>query len=329
MFKAVAVELELRGCSSRGKRQAVRKPRGMGYNVTIPPSGVKTLIFCTSYSRHRTGFVEAWDERYRRWLMAIQNSTLEYDQILIVDDGSPVLPDWPDLRVTTSLSAVQPAGPVVFYHFQDNLGRHGTMDYPGWYRSFTFGIQYAEKYGFNKILHIESDAFLITRRIQRYVNNINDGWVTFLCSRHGYPETGIQIIAGSGLALVNETAKRPYEDFIGKPVETMLPFTRVEQRFMGERFGEFLTYVPADADWTMQSFGPGAMSDDYFWWLRQYTREEGKNMYAKEIVTPFRHGGASYLDFMALMSQVLSCRAYFEIGTDIGNSVKSFRWSCP
>jgi len=48
-------------------------------------------------------------------------------------------------------------------------------------------------------------------------------------------------------------------------------------------------------------------------------------MYRKEIGTELKHTGVEYLDFMATLSLNLSCRSYFEIGTDTGNSLKAFR----
>ncbi len=131
------------------------------------------------------------------------------------------------------------------FHFKENLGRPAVYDYPGWFRSFAFGATYAQAYGFERIIHIESDAYLISSRIQQYCNEVDDGWVTFLGPRHDYPETGIQVIAGRGLSLFYTVAVQPYEDFAGKPIEVMLPFTKVERTFLGDRFGRVLTYVPA------------------------------------------------------------------------------------
>lgn len=39
---------------------------------------------------------------------------------------------------------------------------------------------------------------------------------------------------------------------------------------------------------------------------------------------PFQHTGTYYLDFMMLLNQELQPRSYFEIGTDTGQSLKSF-----
>src|ERR1700729_1296872 len=99
---------------------------------------LKTLVFCTSYTGRRDRPWEDWEVHYKRWLRAIRFSTLDYDQILIVDDGSPTLPKWPDTSILTALTPSQPIEPVVIFHFGDNLGRLSGYDYPGWYRSFVF-----------------------------------------------------------------------------------------------------------------------------------------------------------------------------------------------
>ena len=55
------------------------------------------MLFCTAFAKTK----EEWNERYQRWLRAIRESTLVYDNIMIVDDGSPVLPDWTDVEIHT------------------------------------------------------------------------------------------------------------------------------------------------------------------------------------------------------------------------------------
>jgi hypothetical protein len=283
------------------------------------------LVFCTAYGANPAHPSQGWNGRYLRWLNAILRCELQYEQVLLIDDGSPVLPDWVGLRVLTDLSGPQPAERVVMFHFLDNLGRPGVYDYPGWFRSFAFAARYAQTYGFEKIIHIESDAFLVSRRIQHYFNEISDGWVTFLGSRHNYPESGLQIIAGSGLRTYYETVARPYSDFIGKPIEVILPFTRIEHGFIGDRYGETLTYVPMEADWTMQAYMPTALSDDYYWWMRPKRPQEDDMMHRMEVGAGHRHSDVTYLDMVATMSTYLSCRAYLEIGTDAGNSLRCFR----
>ena len=61
---------------------------------------MKTLLFCTSYAENQG----TWNERWGRWLKTVVHSGLKADQILIVDDGSPVLPDWPGVSVMPAAS---------------------------------------------------------------------------------------------------------------------------------------------------------------------------------------------------------------------------------
>src|SRR5208282_5690067 len=79
---------------------AVSGPQAKRFKNTKKP---KTLVFCTAFART----LEVWNSRYRRWLNAIQASGLVFDQIMIVDDGSPILPEWNDIEILPADSAVE------------------------------------------------------------------------------------------------------------------------------------------------------------------------------------------------------------------------------
>src|SRR5689334_19432274 len=112
----------------------------------------RTLLFCTSYAESQS----SWVTRYRVWLNAILTSDISRDHILLVDDASPTLPDWPELRVITDLTRPPKPGSVSLFRFDKRLGRQGTTVYPGWYRSFCLAARFADRYGFDRAVHIES-----------------------------------------------------------------------------------------------------------------------------------------------------------------------------
>jgi len=210
---------------------------------------MKTLLFCTSYA----GDPQTWDARYRRWLDFFSKSPVAKDQILIVDDGSPKLPSWRGLKVLRELPDRQPAEKAVLYHFDDNLGRSHVVDYPGWFRSFTFAAVYARKYGFDKVVHVESDSFVFSRRIVDYINECDSGWTTFWCPRWGFPESCIQVIGKDQLDAYAALAAVPYAtQLAGKPIEMVLPFTQVRKDFVGDRYGEYLAWLPDKIDYGCQ-----------------------------------------------------------------------------
>jgi hypothetical protein len=228
---------------------------------------MKTLIFSTGYGKN----LEDWETRHGKWINAIEAGNLEVDTLLIPDDGSPELPNWDGVTVLKGeLPDQEPDTRGVIYSFPDNLGRQAIYVYPGWYRSFMFAAKYAKKYGYEKVIHLESDAFIISERMQDYINSLTDGWMTFWCPRYQLPETSIQVIAGAALAEYASMADAPYELFSGRPADpnpsqgmSWLPFNLVNKSFTGDRYGENNGEVPMDADYACQ-IEPTASC----WWLK-------------------------------------------------------------
>lgn len=282
---------------------------------------MRTLIFCTSYVAADAQFV--WTARYRRWLNAIRSSGVWHDQILVVDDGSPIAPGWDDCATVEEPDQIKADSPTIMYRFRERLGRHGLTDYPGWYRSFGFAVTYARSRGFEKIVHIESDAFLISDRAVRYFNSANEGWISMWSPTHGCPESGLQIVCRDELNNCCEFFLQPYSCYRGKAIENLIPFTAVEKSLHGDRHRETVDYVPSDADWTMQ--GVEAAPPGYFWWFKEQTaNKEGDRVTDPMISEPSAadgHQGVDYRDFLEFLGRTLVPRTYLEIGTENGSSL--------
>ncbi len=227
----------------------------------------KTLVFCTAYAHSLRG----WNVRYRQWLDAVRVSSLRHDQLLLIDDGSPALPTWTDIKIVSSLHDDVNEASAVLHHFQCRLG-NDAGPWPGWNRSFLYAARYAKQHGFERIVHLESDAFLISDRLCRNLNEIEDEWVTLWCPRHSMPESGIQVMAGSGLQMFFDFASKPYSERIGKTAELGFPRTRVEKGFVGDRYGEYLDHIPRNADYVMQANADRFSAPDYLWWIPESAR---------------------------------------------------------
>jgi hypothetical protein len=230
---------------------------------------MKTLLFCTAYANT----LERWEDLHSRWINSVESGHLNIDKILIPDDGSPYIPEWEDLAYIneSELTDQEPDERAVIYKFKDRLGRPSIYNQVGWYRSFAFAGMYAKKFGYQRVIHLEADAFLISKRIQDYMNNFTDGWESFWCPRHQIPETAIQVIAGENY--INEFAKFwdiPYSKFEGQPPdpgieqgESYLPY-KTNRSFIGDRYGEdeINTHVPLAADYACQ-----IQPTTFAWWL--------------------------------------------------------------
>lgn len=227
---------------------------------------MKTLVFCTTYAEHRA----VWDMRHAWWLKALQSSQLEFDQLLMVDDASPELPDWPGVKVIRERDAPDPrslvtSAQVVLYTHEARLGRASVFDFPGWHRSFAFAARYAHAHGFRKVIHLESDAFIVSSRMQQHFNDVREGWTAPWSSRYTFPEIALQVAAGRDVARMAAFAERPYTEMAGRLHESALPYTHVEKSFVGDRYGEFRSDVPHGVDFIAQ--GLINQPADYYWWM--------------------------------------------------------------
>src|SRR5947208_9785929 len=120
---------------------------------------MKSVLFCTSFIKD----AEAWEDRYKRWLDYYQDVPIDAVKRVMIDDGSPFLPPAEIIRTVSSnapLAAEQDTNLII--RFDNNLGRQSIKDYPGWWRSFLHSIKVAQELGADKIIHIESDAYILS-----------------------------------------------------------------------------------------------------------------------------------------------------------------------
>ncbi|HEY8245223.1 MAG: hypothetical protein ACHQJ7_06160 [Vicinamibacteria bacterium] len=217
----------------------------------------RTLLFCTSYCPD----AEAWRERERRWLDYYRDLPLRHDAVFLIDDASPYVTDDPDVVTLDALPATLPDGPRAFvYRFATHEGRHGLYGHRGWWRSFLFSLTIARTLGFARIVHIESDAFLLTRRIVDRFNALDDGWTAFWFPAYGVPEPALQVIADDQFDAMASFASRSLDDLTQDLAENMLPFTRIERNFSGNRYGEMRGRIPGYADYACQVNAPSLVT---------------------------------------------------------------------
>lgn len=291
---------------------------------------MKTLIFCTSYSES----VPYWEDRWRRWLRGLLGSGVRFDKAIIVDDASPVLPMWPDVDVVDAEAPRATASRVTIHRFRERRGRNVNGEpFPGWYRSFAHAVQFGIQQGFDRIIHIESDAFLLTQRAAEFFNASDRGWVALWCRTYRWPETTLQIINRDQFPIASGFFSKPYSTYLASPVqpiEELLPFTSINKTLIGDRYGELGNMVPFGADFVSQiKWGQPA---SYYWWIRggdvrMSTVGERPNMatvvekYAAERSGGLAHEGIDYSEFLRFLDQRLCPSAYLEIGTHQGHSV--------
>ena len=253
---------------------------------------MRTLVYCTGYSRSLGG----WDSRFRPWLDAIKRLKIA-DQILIVDDGSAALPGWDDLLISSGRDverAAVPIGPdiAILHHFRKRLGRRAVWDCPGWYRSYAFGPAYALHHGFDRVVHVESDAYLLTERARNYVLGCVDGWISLWSEHYQFPELAIQLAAGNGLKTFYDFTRQSYDLLANQVHEYVLPFTHVERGLNGDRHGETNGPIPQGLDYVCQILPQ--REAPYYYWRHDGAAYRPDSLLEEEAIDyGFQSGGAS------------------------------------
>jgi hypothetical protein len=227
---------------------------------------MRTLVFCTAFAADHS----VWADRYRPWLDAVMRGGLGADQVLLVDDGSATLPGWSDTHIETvdvlgDAFTLPARGPVLLAHFRARLGRADLLNFPGWHRSFCFAALYAERWAFDRVIHVESDAYVISQRAVAYLASRTEGWTAFWSARYDMPESAIQVVAGEGLRTLAQFARRGYGPMIGQVHERVMPFTATAREFAGDRFGEFSDSVPLGVDYAAQV--PSRRERGFYWFV--------------------------------------------------------------
>ena len=203
---------------------------------------MKTLIFCTSYFDTE----ELYLKRYQKWIDYYNNHPFTNDKkMYLIDDSS-------DLEVMTDdvvhiikegqLGDFQETNKINLYSFNNRKGlnwSHNSANNEGWWRSFCASLEIAEKYNYEKIVHIEADAFLISNRMFDYINSLKTGWTGLWANKYCFPESCIQVICKDQFDNFRDFASCGYHELSKMGLaEKVIPFTYVERRFLGDRYGE-------------------------------------------------------------------------------------------
>lgn len=207
-----------------------------------------TLLFCTSHIASE----DAWHARYRPWLDYYDNVPLRRDATYMFDDASPFRPSDARLEIEEALADTPDFSKVRFHRFATHLGREGLVGHLGWWRSFIHSLEVARRYGFRRIVHVESDAYLLSEPLVEYLNSLESGWTVLWCDRYKLPEPAIQVIAEDQYPALQGIARMGVETLARQMAELTLPFTHVERRFAGNRYGETRRRIPGYADYACQ-----------------------------------------------------------------------------
>lgn len=209
---------------------------------------MKTILYSGCYLDGKDGLNNSRLQRNIRYVdyyYSIKN-IIGFDDIFMLDNGSSYL------KMTDFLGSIN----MEYFKIKsvENIGEGEANQYPYCWRALYYIKNLIEE-GYEKIVVIDSDGFVVSKKLADYINNLSSGWNSFWCKRWDFPEASIHVLCKDAFNMFFNFIKIPYQNRVGSIMEITLPFTHIEEQFNCDRFGETNDPFTNDIDYYGQA-GP-------------------------------------------------------------------------
>lgn len=125
--------------------------------------------------------------------------------------------------------------------FDEDIPRRGIgpYDYPHCWQGLWFLKDMIYMFPqLEKIIFIDSDCFIVSERLKKYVLDLNSGWVGFVEQLYSFHTSEFFVLNRDTFPRCQKYMNEPFENKYGKLMEMDIPFTRICREFNYGRFGE-------------------------------------------------------------------------------------------
>lgn len=141
-------------------------------------------------------------------------------------------------------------GTPVTHILYPNVKKTSVASYPYCWRAQWEIKNLLTKWGYDKVIFIDSDFYLISKRMIDWARSVQNGWHTVQCRKYMWPAPELQVVVGGCQKFMDFTSG-DWLSHDGKCMELTLPFTFIHGEFNYGRYGE--DRVPQKPD--MDAYG--------------------------------------------------------------------------
>lgn len=208
---------------------------------------MRTALYCGAWLQGADRWGDSYLDRYRKWYdyhFAIREE-LGFDTFYLLENGS-------DAKVLQKfgMGLYIPPNSQRWGVYADSLRGERlphlprgekSNEYPyGWRSIFHLKKMLDDEY--DKIIILDSDGFILTKKLAHWIRGLTSGWAALWCPSHSFPEANLSVLCRDGgydvLTTFIERANGDPNYYLGRVMEQTLPFTHVERGFNADRFGE-------------------------------------------------------------------------------------------
>lgn len=217
----------------------------------------KSCVFLACFLNGNDQNGESYFERYKKFLKFYRGpikKEIGFSDFVLVDNASDVnkLKDLGGSIYGEDDQLLMQGSPdlnILRYEAHYKRGPIG-HDYPYGWRMVFAARRILSQY--EKVIFIDSDGFVLSRKLAHWIRDIRTGWRALWCERHHFPEGNLHVLTEDAYPLFKEFTEGDFMRHNGKCMELTLPFTHIDKGFVAERFGEEGTKQRADMDFYAQ-----------------------------------------------------------------------------
>lgn len=192
---------------------------------------MKTCLFSSCYLEGTDAFGGARLARHHKYVNYYRplKDVLGFDHFFFSDNGSS----------PEKLKLIEGNDVTLFRNTPSLVrGTNGGEDYPYIWRAFYDIRKIIEGGQYKKIVCIDTDAFILSKKLADYVKDLNTGWTAFKVQKYGFPSAEFFILCEDSFKAYMEFTSGHFLDNNGKVMERVLPFTIINDAFNVDRYGE-------------------------------------------------------------------------------------------
>lgn len=142
-----------------------------------------------------------------------------------------------------------------YVSWNEHLGRRDVHQIPGFWRNLLGALRVCREQGFERFIQVEADCLILSADMLYEVGNTKSGAICYWCPHYEMPESAVIVCGQDRFARFEEQARAIFSKTSCGPedrFETAMDWTEIRKNRKGDRYPEFTSNVPNDADFVVQ-----------------------------------------------------------------------------
>lgn len=141
---------------------------------------------------------------------------------------------------------------VSIKQYHKHYARTAHLEYLFCWRCLYFARDLFQEYDYDKVIHLNNDVFILSKRLASFIEKFKSGWWSPWCPKHKFKECDLQVITKDCQDYWDFTGD-PYIRHNGSHMEHLIR-APIDKSWIGDRYAEYTVInIPDNADFSTQT----------------------------------------------------------------------------